>query len=152
MAKTEVHFASFWRRFFAYLLDSIVLLFVLLAPLVQPFKKNLSGLSFSEMLAQIYSSHYIILTFVIVLFVLLYWSILECWFGQTLGKMIFGIVVEGSKRKPVSYLQCFIRNVTKLSSVLLFFDTLYMFITHKKRRYFEILSDTQVVVQEVEHE
>ena len=151
MVKGSVQLASFWRRFFAYIFDSLFLTFLILAPLIQPFKTDFSDLSLSETLSLTFSSHYILLTFVIALFILLYWSILECWFGQTLGKMIFGLTVEGTKRKPVSYLQALIRNITKLSSLLLFFDTLYMLITKKKRRFFEILSDTQVV-SEIHHE
>ena len=152
MVKEQVQLASFWRRFFAYIFDSLFLTFVILAPLIQPFKMNFSDLSFSDAMSMLVSSHYIALTFVIALFVLLYWSILECWLGQTLGKMIFGLSVEGRKKKPISYLQALIRNISKVSTVLLFFDTLYMLVTQKKRRFFEVLSDTQVIVCEDHNE
>ncbi len=151
MVKGQPVLATFWRRFFAYIFDSAFLSFLILAPLVHPFEDGFSGSSLSESFSALFDSHYILLTLIIAFFVLLYWSVLECWLGQTLGKMIFGISVEGTKKKPLSYLQTLIRNIPKISFVLLFFDTLYMLLKKNNRRFFEVLSDSQVVA-EVEHE
>ncbi|MSR86208.1 RDD family protein [Candidatus Woesearchaeota archaeon] len=151
MVKGQPVLATFWRRFFAYIFDSVFLTFLLLAPLLHPFEEGFSEASLSETFSTAFDSHYIFFTLVIAFFVLVYWSVLECWLGQTLGKMIFGISVEGTKKKPLSYLQTVIRNITKVSIVLLFFDTLYMLAKKNNRRFFEVLSDTQVV-QEVGNE
>jgi uncharacterized RDD family membrane protein YckC len=151
MVRVQTQSVPFWKRLLAYLLDIFLLSFLVLGPLTKPFEMDSTGESLSEMLSVTFSSQYLGLAFTIAFFVLLYWSVLEFWFGQTFGKIILGLRVEGTKNKPLSFLQALIRNITKLSSLLLFFDTLYMFFTKKDQRYFESLSDTHVVV-EVPHE
>ncbi len=143
MVKVQVHSAPLWKRVVAYVLD-VFLLTLVLSPLTHPFQVE-ENQSLAEILSVTFSSQYLALAFILAFFFLIYWSVLECWFGQSVGKIILGISVEGIKKKQISFLQAVIRTVTKLSSLLLFFDVLYMLLKRKDQRYFEVLSDTHVV-------
>ena len=138
-----MHSAPLWKRVVAYVLD-VFLLTLVLSPLTHPFQVE-ENQSLAEILSVTFSSQYLALAFILAFFFLIYWSVLECWFGQSVGKIILGISVEGIKKKQISFLQAVIRTVTKLSSLLLFFDVLYMLLKRKDQRYFEVLSDTHVV-------
>jgi len=147
--RKEVVAVSLWKRVFAYFIDVVLLSFLVLSPLTEPLTLDLqSSEGFFQGFASYstsYSSEYLLFAFVFAFFILVYFSVLECWFGQTVGKIILGIEVEGTKKKPVSLLQAIIRNITKLSGVLLTLDTLYLLWKRGEQRYFEVLSDTHVV-------
>ncbi len=149
MVKGQVIFASFWKRVFAYFLDFFLLTFVILSPLIDPFESKF-GENISEAFNFTFGWDYFFLTVVIGFLILLYWSVMECWFGQSIGKMFFGISVQSTNKKQISFIQAIIRNITKLSLILLFLDTFYMFIKKKHQRFFEVLSETQVVVEVVQ--
>lgn len=144
-----------WKRIFAYLLDIALLSFLVLTPLVKPFSFDAeTGESFFQSFASYstsFSTDYLWLAFVVAFFFLLYFSVLEFWFGQTVGKIILGISVEGTKKKQISFIQVIIRNITKLSGLLLFLDTLYLLFKKGNQRYFEVLSDTHVVTEVQSH-
>lgn len=138
-----------WKRMFAYFIDVALLSFLVLSPLTEPLTLDLEtkeGLfqSFASYSTS-FNSEYLLFALTFAFFVLLYFSVLECWFGQTVGKIILGLHVEGTKKKPVSLLQAIIRSITKLSGILLALDTLYLLYKKGHQRYFEMLSDTQVV-------
>ncbi len=140
---------ALWKRVLAYFIDVGLLSFLVLSPLTEPLTLDLeSGKGFFQSFASYsgsFSSDYLWFAFVFAFFILVYFTVLECWFGQTVGKIIVGLQVEGTKKKPVSLLQAIIRNITKLSGVLLTLDTLYILWKKGEQRYFEMLSDTHVV-------
>ncbi|HIH15634.1 MAG TPA: RDD family protein [Nanoarchaeota archaeon] len=144
-----------WKRIFAYFLDVFLLSFLVLTPLLKPFSFDAEiGESFFQRFTSFsasFSADYIWLAFVVAFFFLLYFSVLETWFGQTVGKIIVGISVESTKKKPLGFLQAVIRNIPKLSGLLLLLDTLYLFFKKGNQRYFEVLSDTHVVVADGEN-
>jgi len=77
--------------------------------------------------------------------IVLYWSVLEWKIGQSLGKYIMHIYVKTTIRKSkLKYWQCFIRNLSKISSLLLVLDCIF-FIWSKNQRFLERLSKTIVV-------
>lgn len=146
---------ALWKRIFAYFVDMSLLIFVVLSPLTGVFSSDFSSEeniidTFSSFTSS-FSFDYILFAFVFAFFVLLYFSVLECWFGQTVGKIIVGIRVEGTQNKGVSFLQGIIRNITKLSGFLLTLDTLYLLLKKGEQRYFETLSDTHVVEEVVKY-
>jgi len=146
MART----VALWKRVVAYLIDLLVLSFVVVLPLMQPLSRAFFGddfVSLFQFFSTTFSGQYVFFAVVLALLFLLYWSVLECWIGQSVGKMLLGLRVEGTKKKGVSFLQAVLRNVTKLSMLLLFFDVLYMLFQKKDQRYFEVLSDTHVVAE-----
>ena len=138
--------APLWKRVVAYILDVLVLLFVVLTPLTSSLENQVEGETFLDIWNSLASvSHLYVFTFVLVFLTLLYWSVLEFSFGQTVGKISLGIHVESTNKKPLTFVQALIRNITKLSSLLLFFDVMYLFFKKGDARYFEMLSDTAVV-------
>ena len=137
-----------WKRVVAYILDSFLISFIILTPFSSGFESNVEELSLTSLWSSISSSlttNYLLLTLAITLLILLYWSFLEYHFGQTVGKILLRIQVVSSNKKPLTYWQAIVRNVTKLSSILIIFDTLYMLIKKTNQRYFEVISSTTVV-------
>lgn len=154
MGKVQV-LVPLWKRVLAYFIDSLLLSLLIFTPLIDPFFFDVqSGENFFQSFAS-YSASFTIenlwIAFLLAFFVLVYFSLLEFWFGQTVGKIVLGIRVESTKKKPLSFLQALIRNISKLSGLLLFFDTLYLLIKKDNRRYLEVLSHTHVVMDGETH-
>jgi len=154
--KLKVQFfpASLWKRAFAYIID----VFVINLVIIMPFQKVLEevGKGFSEkgifetykLLAQselqaVLPKLFFIFA-VISLLSVLYWAILEYKIGQSIGKILFRIHVK-SQTKKITFWQCFLRNVTKVSTFPLILDASYMIFTRGYQRYFEKISKTFVV-------
>lgn len=139
-----------WKRILAYLIDSILLTFLVLTPLIKPFSFSIeSGSNFFQSFASYstsFSTEDLWLAFMIAFFYLAYFCLLEFWFGQTVGKVIVGIKVESTKKKPLNLLQTIIRNISKLSTLLLILDTIYLLIKKDNQRYLEVLSNTHVIM------
>lgn len=137
--------APLWKRVVAYLIDS-ALLALILSPFTS-FDSSFSSFStFASFLtsSSLFASHFFFLIISLLCISLFYWSFLEYHFQQTLGKYFLHITVQ-SEGKALSFKQCLLRNVTKLSSLLLFADTLYLFFSHGHQRYSETLAKTEVI-------
>lgn len=138
----------FLRRVFAYIIDSIVLFFI-----TYPLQKDLIGIEagYSTIINEsitdppIPSISLLIAIFIIALFTLSYYCILEGTFSQTFGKFIFGIKIRIKNKylKP-THRQALLRNIAKLSSIILALDTLYMIIKDSNQRYSDKLANTEV--------
>ena len=128
-----------WKRIIAYLIDTLILTGVVFYPL----SKKLEIQNSLEFILK-NPSQYILITIVIALLTILYWAILEFQIQQSFGKMLMRIKVR-SKTKILTFSQCFIRNISKISSLFLIIDTLYMVIKNTNQRYFEKLSNTEVI-------
>src|SRR3989344_7487246 len=151
MKKRDVYF---WRRSLAFLID-IFIIGLLTSPLQGLINKrilipkDLPGLIEFFNNPNILEEHrnfLLLISLLIFLIALAYWSILESTLRQSLGKMVVNIKVESK-----NFLQCVIRN---LSKALLFFDMLffiflidiiYMRINKEHLRLFEKLSKTREV-------
>ena len=136
--------ASLWIRIFAYLIDSILVTLIIVLPLTS----NLEDSSFTSY--ESFSSNFaltktvFIIGFFVALLSILYWAILEYKERQSVGKWLLRIHVK-STTGTLTFSQCVIRNVTKLGSLFLFLDCLYMIFKKTHQRYFETLSKTEVV-------
>ena len=133
---------ALWKRIIAYLIDLLVISFVIMTPLMR-FSEQPN--SFSEIFTSITSQETIMVSIIVSLLSLFYWSFLEYKFGQSVGKIIMKLSVRSSLRKKLTFTQTTIRNITKLSTILIILDTLYMLYKKGNQRYFEIISKTKVI-------
>ena len=137
--------APLWKRVVAYLIDVLVLAFIL-SPL-KPFEASYSSFSdfYTHFTSATFFTFQFIVAFLFIVFLsLAYWTVLEYRFHQTLGKYFMRLIVR-SENKLLTFHQCLVRNLAKLSSLLLFLDTLYMLFTHTSQRYSETLAHTEVI-------
>ncbi len=76
---------------------------------------------------------------------LVYFSVMEAYFGYTLGKKVFALkVITSNKRKPILKTSI-IRNISKLNIILLLIDTIVGFTSKHKQKYFDNLTKTTVI-------
>jgi len=150
--------ASLWRRALAYIIDIFVIQIVIIFPF-QKVLKELGGdfaekgvfqtysyiLSNPDYMQAILPKLFMIFAVVSTLSVL-YWSILEFKIGQSVGKILLNIYVK-SQKKELTFGQCFLRSVTKISTFPLILDTLYLLLSRGNQRFFEKISKTFVVEQ-----
>ena len=138
-----------WKRVIAYFIDVFVIIILTLpiqnylnkiAPADSFYKTQMLIVQNSTLFRNIFLS--LICTMIIIV---LYWSVLEWKIGQSLGKYIMHIYVKTTiKKSKLKYWQCFIRNLSKISSLLLVLDCIF-FIWSKNQRFLERLSKTIVV-------
>jgi len=132
--------AGNWKRVFALLVDLAVVDLIITRPLSRLISGRID--EFSDLLN--FSFELVVVSFVIGLFAVFYWAILEYKIGQTLGALIFKLRAR-SLGKSMSFSQAFLRNITKMSVVLLLIDSVNILFSEKKQRYFEVLSKTVTV-------
>ncbi len=136
-----------WKRAFAYIIDILIIQFII----IMPFKPLLSASTNiktfaafkSQLLAQS-TGELLIVGIVIAILSILYWAVFEYKFNQSIGKMAFNIFVS-SQRKQLTFVQCFLRNISKISTLVLVADALYILLTRGHQRYLERLSMTEVL-------
>lgn len=146
--------ASFTRRALAYIVDSFILNLILLSPIINQIKKIVgentdftsSYYFFIENPQKV--SAILLLGLVLVILTILYYSILEFKLRQTIGKMLFDIKVM-SKKASFKYSQTLIRNLSKPISILFIFDVLYLILKKQNQRFFEKISNTIVMREEI---
>lgn len=152
--KVQLFPAALWKRAFAYIID----VFVINLVVVMPFQKVLENLGkgFSE--KGIFETYKVLIQSdmqailpkllfifsIISLLSVLYWAVLEYKIGQSIGKILFNIYVK-PQTKTLTFWQCFLRNITKVSTLPLILDASYMIFTRSYQRYFEKISKTFVV-------
>lgn len=137
--------APLWKRVVAYLIDAVVLA-VVLWPL-QPVDTSVSSFQeFTQLFfsAATFSSQFVFSLLAILFISLAYWSILEYRFHQTFGKYLLKLVVRGDG-KVLTFRQCVLRNIAKLSTLLLLLDVIYMFFKQTHQRYSETVAHTEVI-------
>ena len=69
---------------------------------------------------------------------------MEWRFNQSVGKILLKLTVKNLTKKPVTFTQALVRNLTKLSTIVLLIDCIFIIKSKKNQRYFERLSKTQV--------
>jgi len=139
--------ASILKRIIAFVIDFFIISFILL-----PFKGFYDSIDFLkeginiETINQfrIIAPKFIFVSLVVGLLTISYWAILEYYTKQSLGKMIFKIRVISTKGK-LRFWQCFLRNVSKSSIILLVIDFIFLLFSKEKQRLFEKISHTKVV-------
>ena len=144
--------AQIYKRVIAYLIDIIIISFIV----IWPFKNTLENLNGINDLNYYTKFQFLmdnpektmqlaLISIVIVLLTLIYWTILEFKLRQSIGKMIMNIKVA-SKRKNFTISQCLVRNISKPFELVFVFDIIYLLFNKESRqRYFEKISDTLVI-------
>ena len=145
--------ASKWRRIIAFIIDLLVVDFVLFFPFRGILTKIMPTASFKETYSYLQSNPSISKTInIIMLFfgilTLLYFAILEWKLGQTIGK-IFTRITVASQTNKLRFWQCAVRSLFLIPVfpfvLLSVIDPILMFLTKTNQRLSEILSKTMVV-------
>src|SRR3989344_2224215 len=127
-----------WRRISAFLIDQGII-FVVIALPFNNFLDKFDSFSYVEKL-----DASLITAFIIILaMTFLYWVVFESLFRQTPGKAILGIFVRSTENK-LNLWQIIIRNISKVSWILIFIDSIPLLFKKENQRYTEKLSMTEV--------
>lgn len=131
--------ASHWKRLASFAVDSIILSAIITKPLSSLIEKSIPQ-NITDFLSLDFKNIFIVAS-VISLINFIYWVSLEYKIQQTLGGLIFGIYVKSEKNK-LSLSKVLIRNITKISTILLIIDMISVFISKKKQRFTEKMTNT----------
>ncbi|MBD3163604.1 hypothetical protein GF323_00210 [Candidatus Woesearchaeota archaeon] len=142
--------ALIWKRAAAFAIDLLIIDFIIAFPFRSIMEKLIPAGSFMESYSYISSNPKVagilsLITLLIGILALLYFSILEYSQGQTPGKMLMRIKVEPVRDK--NFFAYLVRSMYMLiifPFILLWvIDPLFMFFTQDRRRLSEILSGTK---------
>lgn len=131
--------SSHWKRFASFLVDSLILSIFITRPL-----SNLIQASIPKNITDLLSfdlKNIFIVASLISLINFLYWVLLEYKIQQTLGGLIFGIYMKSEKNK-LTLSKVILRNITKISTILLIIDVINVFISKKRQRFTERITNT----------
>lgn len=131
--------ATFFRRVVAYFLD-VLIIFVVIG---MPLAVNLSEDQF-DFMDKPFDYGDLISTTLVGILTIFYWSIFDYKLKQTPGKMIAKIYVNPTN-KNLTFAHAVIRNLSKLSGLILIFDCAYMFFKKTNQRYLETIAETEVL-------
>ncbi len=141
--------ASVWKRILAYIID----IFIVNSIITRPFNKLMENAipkkitSFLSLAENFDWKTLIIISLVSGVITILYWAVLEFKIQQTLGSLLLNIKVK-SESKKLQFSQLLLRNITKISFVVLLLDSIPVLYSAKKQRYTEKLSKTITVENE----
>ncbi len=143
------------KRAFAFVLDILLIDLVIFYPFRTLFSRLVPELTFSslERLVSSPAMQGIILWTGVSMGVtaVLYFSLLEYYTGQTVGKMIMRIRVKSEGKKLMLW-QCLVRSVLLIPVfpfiVMWAADVIYLFFNSKRQRILEIMSRTATTVEE----
>ncbi|MGA9288762.1 MAG: RDD family protein [Anaerobacillus sp.] len=136
---TQMRFAGFWMRFWAYLVDIIVVASlngILITPALRGFDVPAGEPAFLPIQAVltgiIYYAYFILMT---------------KFLSQTLGKMLFGLRVESDKGKGLTWCTVVFREGIGrfISKTILFVGFIVVAFTKKKQGIHDLFADTIVV-------
>ncbi len=150
MSQLEMPYASFWRRLVAFAVDLGVVMLtsslfgILFIWLSNRVPRHPLGWEYVE--GAILIALCIGCAITAIGIILLYFPILEGRFGQTLGKMLFGLRVLQENGLPISYKEAFLRRISYYFEVLPV-DALFIPFNSKRQRAFDIVARTIVVHQ-----
>lgn len=133
-----------WKRVFAFIIDIFIITLLIETPFTALLRKqtdyaSVKGISelYSYLLANPTNSKLLFfVSLLIAVLSLLYWTVLEYKFGQTIGKMLLKLYVVSEKGK-LTFKQCLIRNITKLSTFLIILDSIPLLKPINIQRYSE---------------
>lgn len=137
LKESNDHFAGFWMRFWAYLLDLIVVGSIYRL-IIEPFFTllDLPKSSFIFSTNQILSA---------VLF-FSYFVFMTKYLGQTLGKMVFGLAVISLKNDKLTWGDVLFREfIGRYISKTIWIGYLIVAFTRKKQGLHDLFSDTSVI-------
>lgn len=136
-------FAGFWMRFWAYLAD-LVIIFSVSGLLLSPFKFINDG-------SAIAIGYWTLTGILGSIFFYLYFLLMTKYFGQTLGKMIFGLRVIREDDGPLKWSDLVFREVIGrfLHRVFFFAVLLYAVVgfTNEKQGIHDMIGNTRVILE-----
>lgn len=139
---------GYWLRWMAFAVDHLILLLLLATFVVLAFltlAMETPGGREIPLLRQIRIVLPAILPLGVVLH-LAYFTFFHGSWGQTIGKMIFGLRVVGTDGQPLTFLRALARTVGYLLSAAPFFlGFFWVGLTSSKRSWHDLLADTMVV-------
>lgn len=134
---------SLIKRFFAFVVDSMILSFVV----SMPFEKFINlPTNFGDAVLYLESNPHLYLKLILVglliaSLTILYFSLMEFFTKQTFGKMLFGIYVLDIKgKKDVKFRRYLFSNLSLFSDVLFLFDSIYILFNKDRQRFLEKLT------------
>ncbi|MAF50636.1 MAG: hypothetical protein CMH64_00960 [Nanoarchaeota archaeon] len=131
---------SNWKRLASFLTDSILLNVIITNPLNTLLENNVPE-SLTDLFNFDFKSVFLV-TLIISSINLAYWVILEYKIQQTLGGVIFSVKVNSQK---LTLYRIFMRNITKISLLLLIIDSIGILTSKKKQRFTERMTNTSTV-------
>ncbi|GIN38763.1 MULTISPECIES: RDD family protein [Heyndrickxia] len=137
----EYEYAGFWMRFWAYLLDLVVIASIERLIIKPVFR--VADLSFD-------SSMFSPFTIASVLIFYFYFILMTKYFHATIGKMVFGLRVISLKESRLSWSTIIFREgIGRYISVLIKLLYLLVAFTPKKQALHDIFADTSVIYERV---
>ncbi len=141
--KKSVSPVKLWKRVIAYVIDVIIINIII----IYPFKNYLGDFE-EDLVFNFFNSGFMLALLLIFLLTILYWTILEYLLNQSVGKAFMNIYVRSTNKQKLSFWQCLLRNLSKVSTLLLFIDSLGIIFKKDYQRFLEKLSKTEVVDSE----
>ncbi len=141
-----VRYAGFWLRFWAYLIDGILLSLVL-----TPTQYFMGVPMFNFDTPPVMDFHYLKLvwgsSFLTWVISMLYFALMESSSKQaTIGKIICGIYVTDEKGEPIGFGKALLRNISKLiSGAIILIGYMMAGFTKKKQALHDMLAECLVV-------
>ena len=133
--------APVWKRLVAFLLDMLILEFFVFSH----FEALVTKLSLGNTFSPLVLSQFTVLVFVMSMFVLLYFVVLECWLGQTLGYMALSIRLVGD----LSFWRVLVSNLSFLPVfpfvLLWLLDPLMILFSSTHQRFMHVLLGLHVI-------
>lgn len=134
-------YAGFWMRFWAYIVDTIVI-FSVNGFLLSPLKFVNNG-------AMIHFGYWTVNGLIAAIIFYAYFLLMTKFFGQTLGKMIFGLKVVNEKDEPVKWSDLFFREIVGrfIYNVIWIMKLLYIVVafTNEKQGIHDMIGKTRVI-------
>lgn len=131
------------HRILAVIIDYIVMGFLSFFIFIASIGTGIATLSFVGLFAGLFMSIILIMATWI-----LYGIILETWKGQTIGKMVMGIIVVKENGEPCDFLAALLRNVIRIIDILpqlYLIGFIFIALSEKKQRLGDRLAGTIVV-------
>ncbi len=148
MAQVPLVYAGFWPRFWAFMIDALVLF--VSAAILAFIAIGLSNLVSKHPTGIDYAIGGVLILLAAgcalgaVGIIVLYFPLLEGRFGQTLGKRLLKLRVLGTNGLPIGYKEAFIRRLSYYFEIF-WVDTLFIPFSEKKQRAFDVIARTVVV-------
>nr|WP_309099874.1 RDD family protein [Fredinandcohnia onubensis] len=138
VTNVKPRYAGFWMRFWAYLLDLVVIGSINRILIYPAFRALDIPLSDSDMFSATSIATAIVFY--------LYFVLMTKFFSQTLGKMVFGIKVVTLEERPLTWMTVLFRElIGRYISKLFFIGYLIVAFLPKKQGIHDLLSDTTVI-------
>lgn len=140
-SQSDRRYAGFWMRFWAYIVDGIII-FSINGFLLSPFKFLNNG-------AIVQFGYWTVNGFAAAIIFYVYFLLMTKFFGQTLGKMIFGLKVVSEKEESLTWTDLFFREVVGrfIYNIIGILAVLYVVVafTKEKQGIHDFIGKTHVI-------